>query len=203
MCSNPTVTLLHFRSLDPKSSILINNDGRAYLAGFDSLTIASDQSIFISSCIEGGTTPWMSPELFDPDKFGLKESRPTKESDCYALGMVIYEVLSGREPFAPLSNAIVIIKVLRGERPSRPQAEEGTLFTDRVWGILELCWKSQPRDRISAKAALLGLEGNPYPSRPSSNMDRDAETDSDDQSDTTASESSMFSPFHFKPQAHV
>jgi len=40
----------------------------------------------------GGTFEWMSPELLDPEKFGMKDRRPTKQSDCYALGMVIYEV---------------------------------------------------------------------------------------------------------------
>ena len=43
----------------------------------------------------GGTRRWMSPELLDPERFGMPESennRPTKQSDCYALGMVIYEV---------------------------------------------------------------------------------------------------------------
>ena len=34
----------------------------------------------------GGTIPWMSPELF------VQNSSPTCQSDCYALGMVIYEV---------------------------------------------------------------------------------------------------------------
>ena len=37
----------------------------------------------------------MSPELLDPELFDIPESegdRPTKQSDCYALGMVIYEV---------------------------------------------------------------------------------------------------------------
>ena len=37
----------------------------------------------------------MSPELLDPERFGISASesdRPTRQSDCYALGMVIYEV---------------------------------------------------------------------------------------------------------------
>jgi hypothetical protein len=34
----------------------------------------------------------MSPELLDPDRFGISNSQPTKRSDCYALGMVVYEV---------------------------------------------------------------------------------------------------------------
>lgn len=34
----------------------------------------------------------MSPELVDPDKFNVPDPRPTRESDCFAMGMVIYEV---------------------------------------------------------------------------------------------------------------
>ena len=43
-------------------------------------------SISVSAPAWGGTVPWMAPELFDG------ESRPSKESDIYALGMVIFEV---------------------------------------------------------------------------------------------------------------
>jgi hypothetical protein len=39
----------------------------------------------------GGTLCWMSPELLDPPRFG-SNGCPTRESDCYALGMVVYEV---------------------------------------------------------------------------------------------------------------
>ena len=42
----------------------------------------------------GGTTRWMSPELLYPEEFGCSDKRPTKQSDCYALGMVVYEVLT-------------------------------------------------------------------------------------------------------------
>lgn len=135
----------------------------------------------------------MSPELLDPESFGLTKIRPTKESDCYALGMVIYEVLSGLTPFAPYGSPIIIRKVLDGERPGRPQGEEGLLFTDGIWLVVKLCWQARPGDRSSAKAVLLGLEGNPSASRLISNMETDEETDTDDQSDATANESSVFS----------
>jgi len=44
----------------------------------------------VSSC---GTTRWMSPELIDPGRFN-SDGLPSRESDCYALSMVIYEVSS-------------------------------------------------------------------------------------------------------------
>jgi serine/threonine protein kinase len=121
----------------------------------------------------------------------LKKSRPTKESDSYALGMMIYEVLSGQTPFAPYSAPVIIRKVLNGERPERPQGSGGKLFTDSIWRVVELCWKPQPRDRINAKDILLGLEGNPTPLRPSSITDG-AETDGDDRSDAVASDFGIF-----------
>lgn len=133
----------------------------------------------------------MSPELLDPGRFGFEKGRPTKESDCYALGMVIYEVLSGHEPFAPSPLPLVIWKVLEDERPGRPEGEEGKLFTDAIWDALELCWKRQPNDRPRVKTVLLCLEGIPSLSRQSS-CNRVAETDHDNHSDTTASDSGMF-----------
>ena len=185
-------------SSGPKTNILIDSNGCARLAGFSLLTITSDQSTITSSATLGGTPRWMSPELFDPGRFGLKESCPTKESDCYALGMVIYEVLSGQQPYASCKEVAVIFKVLDGERPKRPRGEGGAPFTDDIWGMLELCWKPQPSDRISAKAILLVLEGNPSPFQPPSNVDGNSGTDIYDQLDVTKSGSSMFSPFHPK-----
>jgi serine/threonine protein kinase len=188
-----TLQLLHFHLPRRKANILIDRNGQACLADFSLITITSDLSTFLSSCIEGGTTQWMSPELLDPDKFGLKESRPTKESDCYALGMVIYEVLSGLKPYAPYRGPAVIRKVLDGERPERPQGSEGKLLTEGVWRVVQLCWKPQPGDRTSAKAVLVGLKGGLSSSRSSSpSTDEGVATDTDDQSDTASNDSGMF-----------
>jgi hypothetical protein len=162
-----SVTLPHPRLPDPKANILIDNDDRACLAGPGLLTMTSDQLSFFAACTEGGAIRWTSPELLNPNKSGLSGSRLTKESDCYALGMVIYEVLSGQEPFAEYWEHQVADMVRGGKRPSRPQGKGGTWFTDDIWGILELCWKAHPRDRISAKAVLLCLKGIESPSDPS------------------------------------
>ena len=134
---------------------MIDKNGRAVLADFSLITLVPDQQTFLSTCIEGGTTPWMSPELLDPESFDLKKSRPTMESDFYALGMVVYEVLSGQAPYYP-SNA-PLLKILRGIRPERPQGVQGAWFT---WGMLGLCWKHQPSERISAETVLPYLQGS-------------------------------------------
>ena len=137
----------------------------------------------------------MSPELLHPEKFGLGDSIPTLASDRYALGMVIYEVLSGKAPFFKYRDHEVVFLVLEGSRPERPQGSEGELFTDQIWEALNLCWKQQPRDRISAGRVLKVLEGNLYPSRLPSYADEDA--DLNDQPFVTESDSGMASSSHF------
>jgi hypothetical protein len=93
---------------------------------------------------------WMSPELFDSEGH-----QRTKGSDCYALGMVIYEVLSRRIPFYQYKNFAIVGRVIKGERPERPQGPEGVGgFTDAVWEVLGLCWKSLPQERPSIEDVL-------------------------------------------------
>jgi len=92
-----------------KANILIDKDRRACIADFGLSTITGvaahsttgpSRASLVSndtlvSFTGGGTRRWMSPELLDPERFGMPESehnRPTRQSDCYALGMVIYEV---------------------------------------------------------------------------------------------------------------
>ena len=107
----------------------------------------------------------MSPELFDLEN---QSHLPTKLSDCYALGMVIWEVLSGRLPFYQFANWVISGKILRGDRPERPQGEEGVWFTDEVWGILGSCWMTQPEDRPSIEDVLQCLGEASRSWRPSS-----------------------------------
>jgi len=92
-----------------KANILINKDLRACISDFGLTTVTrvrirvpAAESLFsllsgdtVMSFTPGGTARWMSPEILDPVRFGIPEpegDRPTRESDCYALGMVIYEV---------------------------------------------------------------------------------------------------------------
>ena len=93
----------------------------------------------------------MSPELLDTD---LQGSRRTKYSDRYALGMVIYEVLSGHIPFYQHGNWSIPLKVAKGDRPEKPQGAEGLWFADGVWEVLECCWTTQPKDRPSVEDIL-------------------------------------------------
>ena len=136
---------------------MVDQDRRARLADFGLLTFVEDleNPTLSSSVRNGGTTRWMSPERLYPEDFDFGDGRPTEESDCYALGMVILEVLSGEAPFARDVRVAVILKVHRGERPERPK---GGQFTNDLWKTLGQCWSTQPNDRPTVKAVLECLE---------------------------------------------
>ena len=130
----------------------------------------------------------MSPELFDPEQFGLKDNRRTKESDCYALAMVILEALTGQVPFPRYDGFIVVRKVVNGERPERPQGPEAGWFTDDLWEMLERCWSPDPKTRPAVEAVFECLEGSSVAWRPlSPSTDDGFQLDSDDDSFSTLS----------------
>ena len=73
--------------------------------GSASLTSVASGTSLMSFTV-GGTTRWMSPELLDPERFGSSDERPTKQSDCYAFGMAIYEVRTDVD--VPLSETLYL-----------------------------------------------------------------------------------------------
>jgi len=130
----------------------------------------------------------MSPELLDPDRFGSEDGRPTKESDCYALGMVILEVLSGETPFPRDNGLVVMRKIIEGGRPERSQGAGGVWFTDDLWEKLEQCWSPQPKDRPTVRAMLECVERSSAAWQPlPPGSDDEIQSDSDDESNSTVS----------------
>ena len=73
--------------------MFIDNAGTTCVGDFGLMTMTDLSTLLLSetAVTSVGTFRWMSPELLDPPRFG-SNGRPTRESDCYALGMVIYEV---------------------------------------------------------------------------------------------------------------
>lgn len=138
-----------------KSNILIDPNGNPCIADFGLLTVISS-TFGPASYTPGGTARWMSPELVDPQRFRSKNSCPTIFSDCYALGMVIYETISGHIPFHEDADMIALVNVLRGEIPLR-----GKQFADSLWKMLKRCWARNPKKRPSIGDVLQCLERAP------------------------------------------
>ena len=70
------------------------------------MTMTDLSTILFSNTVDPicGTLRWMSPELLDPVRFG-SDGLPSRRSDRYALGMVIYEVNRILLFWSPLAHA--------------------------------------------------------------------------------------------------
>jgi serine/threonine protein kinase len=73
---------------------MIGDDHQARLADFGLMTIISDSlSVYNTTTAQiRGTIRWMAPELLSPEDFGFDNCSPSRQSDVYAFGMVVYEV---------------------------------------------------------------------------------------------------------------
>jgi len=137
-------------------NILVDDDGTALIADFGLATISVDlNTVPLSGTAVSsvGTVRWTSPELL----FGWNPA-PTQESDSYSLGMLTYEVLTGRCPFHHLVPYAAVVAVQRGERPRKPVNAKSLGFSDRLWRLVVQCWDESPSVRPTAKDLLRCLQ---------------------------------------------
>ncbi|KAF8600424.1 kinase-like protein [Ceratobasidium sp. AG-I] len=98
---------------------------------------------------------WTAPEILGGT------TAHTRQSDVYALGMTILEVISGEAPFQGKPDPVVYGAVLfRKEIPDRP---EGAIPVwsrsgDFLWQLLTLCWAYNPKTRPGALHVLNQLK---------------------------------------------
>ncbi|XP_019052986.1 PREDICTED: uncharacterized protein LOC104595339 isoform X2 [Nelumbo nucifera] len=85
-----------------------------------------------------GTIPWMAPELLRN-----KENMVTEKVDVYSFGIVMWELLTGDEPYADLRSEGIIAGIIKGDlRPEVPS------WCDPAWrSLMERCWSSDPDSR--------------------------------------------------------
>ena len=83
----------------------------------------------------------------------------------YALGMVVYEIVTGVRPFGMenLGAREVMWEVLDGARPMKPEDAEAIGFGGGVWDLVERCWREdwtqrpkvgEARRRLTVAAAM-------------------------------------------------
>ena len=134
------------RDLKPEN-ILLADDGRIKIADFG-LARASTQNTSTSQALLG-TIAYLSPELISRGEADLR-------SDIYALGIIIFEMLTGQQPFKG-EQAITVAFQHRNNIVPAPSAFAPTVPPE-FDQLVEWCSQRDPAERPSnAKAVLKRL----------------------------------------------
>ncbi|KAG9044850.1 hypothetical protein FS837_007407 [Tulasnella sp. UAMH 9824] len=137
------------------NNILVGDNGFSMLCDFG-LTKSIDSRT--STAMRGaGTLRWQSPELWN-------NSPKSFESDVYAFGMTIAEVLTGEVPFSDCQNdwAVMYAVMSKDERPSRvPGRSSSGVSYENIWDVASACWPKTPTDRIPMLEALRRIRMDP------------------------------------------
>lgn len=98
------------RDLKP-ANILLRDENHAYLADFGLARLESEESFLTQTGFLMGTPEYMAPEL--------SNQPATASCDIYALGILLYQMLTGRTPYTGSTPFSIYMKHIN-EMPSRP-----------------------------------------------------------------------------------
>ena len=146
------------RDIKPENILL--HDGRALVADFGIALAASKAggTRMTETGMSLGTPHYMSPEQ------AMGEREITARSDVYALGAVLYEMLSGDPPFTgSTAQAIVARVVTETPRPLLPQRHT---IPPHVEAAVLTALEKLPADRFATAALFAEALANPTATRP-------------------------------------
>ncbi len=136
--------VLH-RDLKP-ANVMIDGQGRARIADFG-LAALEDEGPGTGI---SGTLGYMAPEQFEGKGASI-------QSDLYSLGLVLYEIYTGRSPFGSLS--LEELKRRKSE-PVRPPSEISSDIDATVERVILRCVDPNPKTRpASARQVAFALPG--------------------------------------------
>jgi serine/threonine protein kinase/tetratricopeptide (TPR) repeat protein len=144
--------ILH-RDLKP-ANILISDDGQPMLSDFN---LSFDMKLYTSASAAriGGTLGYMAPEHLDAFQGG---ARPVDaRSDLYAFGIILFELLTGRRPFAlPRGPLQQVLAQMRADRlQARPELRRyHRAVSPAVEAIIRHCLEAEPHRRYQTAQQL-------------------------------------------------
>jgi eukaryotic-like serine/threonine-protein kinase len=139
-------------------NVLINRDGQVKVTDFGIARAVAEAQMTLPGTTLG------SVHYFSPEQ--ARGEPATASSDIYSLGIVLYELLTGRRPWEADSAAAVAMARLAGPPPD-PSAVRSGIPTDLV-AIDRKAMATEPADRWSSAASMAAaleafLAGGPVP----------------------------------------
>jgi serine/threonine protein kinase len=127
-------------------NVLFGADGVAKIGDFGSASIPDPET----QKKRAYTLLYTAPEA-------TRGARPTEAADVWALGLVIYEMLSGRSAFDRTLSSKALVRATEGD--DRPRVPD--LASDELAIVIRRCWSRDParRGRIAGIADYLASAG--------------------------------------------
>lgn len=126
------------------SNILLRPDGYAYLVDFGLAKAMQGAEALTSAGAMIGTPEYMAPEQSN----GFHDYR----SDIYSLGVILYQMLTGRIPFIAESPVAISLKHIQSEPPS--PREFNSSIPESVEQVILKALEKDPNDRYQDALAL-------------------------------------------------
>ena len=161
--------LIH-RDLKP-SNILIASDGTPKVADFGLAKRLDDDSDLTRTGVVAGSPAYMAPEQATADR------EIGAAADVWALGVILYELLTGRPPFQA-AGTLDTLEQLRRDEPVPPRKLVPRLPRD-LETICLRCLEKRPEKRYASAAVLADelvrfRDGKPVHARPIGRVERAA-----------------------------
>ena len=130
---------------------------------------------FEKSTLNADTLAMGTPEYMSPEQTGQRDSPIGPAADIYGLGVILYQLLTGRTPFQGTNAADVMDQILNIEPVPLRQLRRDT--PRDLETICLKCLEKKPTNRFSSAQNLADelerfLEGKPIVSRPASLLER-------------------------------
>jgi formylglycine-generating enzyme required for sulfatase activity len=117
---------------------MIDPDGIAKIIDFGLARVAADGAAAVH--VPVGTPDYMAPEVW-------RGQSPSRRADVYSLGAVLYELLTGRPPFADTDSAVLRQRVTTGEAP--PLRERVSDVDPALAEVVARCLRLEPDERFA------------------------------------------------------
>ncbi|KAL2766936.1 receptor-interacting serine/threonine-protein kinase 2 isoform 2 [Daubentonia madagascariensis] len=141
-------------------NILLDNEFHVKIADFGLSKwrmMSLSQSRSSKSAPEGGTIIYMPPENYEPGQ----KSRASVKHDIYSYAVIMWEVLSRKQPFEEVTNPLQIMySVSQGRRPDTNEESLPYDIPHRALmiSLIESGWAQNPDERPSFLKCLIELE---------------------------------------------